>query len=83
MPDLRPIDTLKVRCCIVGGGPAGMMLGFLLARAQARALQLAWPVRLLRAWPFLRRIPARVLGLGFRPEHVLTRDVMRPGSAPR
>jgi len=28
MPD--PINT---RCCIVGGGPAGMMLGFLLARA--------------------------------------------------
>jgi 2-polyprenyl-6-methoxyphenol hydroxylase-like FAD-dependent oxidoreductase len=24
---------IKVRCCIVGGGPAGMMLGFLLARA--------------------------------------------------
>jgi 2-polyprenyl-6-methoxyphenol hydroxylase-like FAD-dependent oxidoreductase len=28
MPD--PINT---RCCIAGGGPAGMMLGFLLARA--------------------------------------------------
>ncbi|HVS20417.1 MAG TPA: FAD-dependent oxidoreductase [Pyrinomonadaceae bacterium] len=25
--------TMNVRCCIVGGGPAGMMLGFLLARA--------------------------------------------------
>ncbi len=25
--------TLSTRCCIVGGGPAGMMLGFLLARA--------------------------------------------------
>ena len=24
---------LRVRCCIAGGGPAGMMLGFLLARA--------------------------------------------------
>src|SRR6202163_3922354 len=24
---------LHARCCIVGGGPAGMMLGFLLARA--------------------------------------------------
>ena len=24
---------MKVRCCIVGGGPAGMMLGYLLARA--------------------------------------------------
>ncbi len=26
-------ETLRTRCCIVGGGPAGMMLGFLLARA--------------------------------------------------
>jgi 2-polyprenyl-6-methoxyphenol hydroxylase-like FAD-dependent oxidoreductase len=25
--------TISCRCCIVGGGPAGMMLGFLLARA--------------------------------------------------
>src|ERR1043166_5903878 len=24
---------MKVRCCIVGGGPAGMMLGYLLGRA--------------------------------------------------
>ncbi len=27
------IDTLKTTCCVVGGGPAGMMLGYLLARA--------------------------------------------------
>jgi 2-polyprenyl-6-methoxyphenol hydroxylase-like FAD-dependent oxidoreductase len=27
------MDELSVRCCIVGGGPAGMMLGFLLGRA--------------------------------------------------
>jgi 2-polyprenyl-6-methoxyphenol hydroxylase-like FAD-dependent oxidoreductase len=26
-------EDLEVRCCIVGGGPAGMMLGLLLARA--------------------------------------------------
>lgn len=31
-----------------------------------------WPVRLLQHWPFLRRIPARVIGIGFRPEHVRT-----------
>jgi 2-polyprenyl-6-methoxyphenol hydroxylase-like FAD-dependent oxidoreductase len=29
-------------------------------------------VRLLGQCPFLRRIPARVLGLGFRPEHVMS-----------
>ena len=28
-----PRRTIKVRCCIVGGGPAGMMLGYLLGRA--------------------------------------------------
>jgi 2-polyprenyl-6-methoxyphenol hydroxylase-like FAD-dependent oxidoreductase len=33
-----------------------------------------WPVRLLRRFPFLRRIPARVIGVGFRPEHVKTVD---------
>src|SRR5437588_632010 len=27
------IETVATRCCIAGGGPAGMMLGFLLARA--------------------------------------------------
>src|SRR5215218_10644001 len=26
-------SALQVQCCIAGGGPAGMMLGFLLARA--------------------------------------------------
>src|SRR5579864_7673036 len=26
-------ETLVTKCCIVGGGPAGMMLGYLLARA--------------------------------------------------
>jgi 2-polyprenyl-6-methoxyphenol hydroxylase-like FAD-dependent oxidoreductase len=29
----RPQNPIKTRCCIAGGGPAGMMLGFLLARA--------------------------------------------------
>ena len=46
--------------------------------ATTRAIQLAWPVRLLRAWPYLRRVPARVIGLGIRPEHVRTRDIRRP-----
>jgi hypothetical protein len=27
-------------------------------------------LKLMRQWPFLRRIPARVIGIGFRPEHV-------------
>src|SRR5215470_11948807 len=34
------IKTLRVACCIVGGGPAGMMAGLLLARAGVRVLVL-------------------------------------------
>jgi 2-polyprenyl-6-methoxyphenol hydroxylase-like FAD-dependent oxidoreductase len=29
-----------------------------------------WPMRLMQRVPFLRGLPARVIGLGFRPEHV-------------
>ena len=36
-----------------------------------------WPVRLLGRWKFLQRIPARVVGMGFRPEHVKTPEVRR------
>ena len=32
-PEQSPSRSMKVRCCIVGGGPAGMMLGYLLGRA--------------------------------------------------
>ena len=38
-----------------------------------------WPVKLLRRWPWLRRFPARVIGLGFRPEHVRTPEA-RPAA---
>ncbi len=34
------------------------------------ALGLPLPLRLLRRFPALRRIPARLIGMGFRPEHV-------------
>jgi len=34
-------EKLQACCCIVGGGPAGMMLGFRLARAGIDALVLA------------------------------------------
>jgi 2-polyprenyl-6-methoxyphenol hydroxylase-like FAD-dependent oxidoreductase len=32
------------------------------------------PVELLRRWPVLRRIPARLVGIGVRPEHVKTTE---------
>jgi 2-polyprenyl-6-methoxyphenol hydroxylase-like FAD-dependent oxidoreductase len=34
------MKQIKTRCCVVGGGPAGMMLGFLLARAGVEVLVL-------------------------------------------
>jgi 2-polyprenyl-6-methoxyphenol hydroxylase-like FAD-dependent oxidoreductase len=33
---------------------------------------LPWQPKLLNLFPILRRIPARIMGLGFRPEHVRT-----------
>ena len=36
-----------------------------------------WPLRLFNRWPWLRRIPPRVIGIGVRPEHV--RSPVRAG----
>lgn len=38
--------------------------------------QLPWVLRLLRRFPRLRRLPARLIGMGFRPEHVHTPEVL-------
>jgi 2-polyprenyl-6-methoxyphenol hydroxylase-like FAD-dependent oxidoreductase len=35
-------------------------------------------VRLMQAWPALQRVPARVIGMGFRPEHVRSLERRRP-----
>jgi hypothetical protein len=40
-----------------------------------KPLSVPWQVRLLDRSPWLRRIPARLIGLGFRPEHVKTAEV--------
>jgi 2-polyprenyl-6-methoxyphenol hydroxylase-like FAD-dependent oxidoreductase len=45
-----------------------------------RPLALPWPLKLLRQWPVLRRLPGRVIGMGFRPEHIRTGEA---GSHPR
>jgi len=44
-------------------------------RSRAPIRRLPLPLKLLQQFPVLRRIPARMLGLGFRPEHVRTADV--------
>jgi 2-polyprenyl-6-methoxyphenol hydroxylase-like FAD-dependent oxidoreductase len=38
--------------------------------ASRRALSVPFPFTLLRSFPVLRRIPARLIGMGFRPEHI-------------
>jgi 2-polyprenyl-6-methoxyphenol hydroxylase-like FAD-dependent oxidoreductase len=35
-------------------------------------IALPWPLKLFRRWRFLCRIPARIIGIGFRPEHIKT-----------
>jgi len=40
----------------------------------SKNVTLPWPLRVMNRWPMLRRIPARVIGVGFRPEHVRTPD---------
>lgn len=42
-----------------------------------------WPVKLLRAFPLLRRIPARILGVGIRPEHIRTPERQPAAEAAR
>lgn len=32
-PSTSNVETIETQCCVVGGGPAGMVLGYLLARA--------------------------------------------------
>jgi 2-polyprenyl-6-methoxyphenol hydroxylase-like FAD-dependent oxidoreductase len=41
-----------------------------------------WILKLMRRFPFLRRIPARVIGIGFRPEHVKTTEAAVPAKNP-
>jgi 2-polyprenyl-6-methoxyphenol hydroxylase-like FAD-dependent oxidoreductase len=40
--------------------------------------KLPWPLRLFQRYPVLRRIPARMVGMGLRPEHVRVEAAPRP-----
>jgi 2-polyprenyl-6-methoxyphenol hydroxylase-like FAD-dependent oxidoreductase len=37
-----------------------------------KPIEVPWIVKLLQHWPYLQRIPARIVGMGFRPEHIRT-----------
>jgi 2-polyprenyl-6-methoxyphenol hydroxylase-like FAD-dependent oxidoreductase len=51
------------------------VIGTVLGGAAIEKLPL--PLRLLRDFPILRRIPARLIGLGVRPEHIRTMEILR------
>jgi hypothetical protein len=42
--------------------------------SSSNPLTVPWLLRQLQRWPVLRRLPARIVGLGFRPEHVRTSE---------
>jgi FAD binding domain len=48
-------ELIQTRCCIAGGGPAGMMLGFLLARAGVDVVWKSTPIfcAIFAATPFI------------------------------
>jgi 2-polyprenyl-6-methoxyphenol hydroxylase-like FAD-dependent oxidoreductase len=53
-------------------------------RADDQTLETPLPLRLLQRVPVLRRIPARLVGMGVRPEHVRSPEVrMAPGHGGR
>jgi len=43
----------------------------------AKPASASWIMKLVGRVPLLRRIPARIVGVGFRPEHVRTPDIRR------
>ena len=45
----------------------------------AEKIAIPWQLKLVNRLPFLQRIPARLIGLGIRPEHVKTPDILRMG----
>ena len=50
---------------------------FLSRALEGRHIEVPWAARALDRWPLLRRIPARLVGVGFRPEHVRTSEAAR------
>ncbi|MGH6640221.1 MAG: FAD-dependent monooxygenase, partial [Polaromonas sp.] len=47
--------------------------------ASATPMAVPWPLKLMRRWPLLQALPAYVVGVGVRPEHVRSPD---QGKAP-
>jgi 2-polyprenyl-6-methoxyphenol hydroxylase-like FAD-dependent oxidoreductase len=43
---------------------------------EASKQRLPFFIKLFRAFPFLKRIPAKIIGMGIRPEHIKTPDML-------
>ena len=55
------------------------VLAPLLDMERGATIRLPFPARMLRNHPRLRRIPARLVGMGVRPEHVRTPNAFAGG----
>jgi 2-polyprenyl-6-methoxyphenol hydroxylase-like FAD-dependent oxidoreductase len=47
-----------------------VLVPVLSGKGTAATGRVPWPLRMLARWPMLRRLPARAVGMGVRPEHV-------------
>ncbi len=47
-----------------------VLVPVLSGKGPAATGRVPWPLRMLARWPMLRRLPARAVGMGVRPEHV-------------
>ncbi len=64
--------AISARCCVVGGGPAGMMLGFLLRRAGIDVVVSEKHADFLRDF----RGDTSPEATGIRPEHARTPEIV-------
>ena len=75
--DLRAVQRRRERPARITQGVQIFVQRRIIAQVlkAQRALPVPFPLRLLSVLPFLRRFPARFVGLGVQPEHVRTRDL--------
>ena len=70
--DLRKVERRRLLPTRITQGIQVLVQDRIVGRVLGSRGKLSLPraLRLLRRWPFLRRIPARLIGVGIRPEHV-------------